>query len=186
MTSRNLAVALRLAAAGLSVFPTDDRKRPLGKWTQESTDNPKIICRWPKFSLVAIDLRKCGLLVIDADRHGGPDGVAAWEELVREHGADLSRQPMARTPSNGRHIYFSQPEGKPLGNAAVIAANGGRPAFLNLLMTVAPNKDGNYVNKESLGRWLSRNKGHPVGRAMIADGGIADENIAHKSILECR
>jgi len=67
-------------------------------------------------AVVAIDLRKAGLVVIDADRHGGPDGVEAWQDLVRQHGADFSAHPMARTPSDGLHIYFSQPAGEPLGN----------------------------------------------------------------------
>jgi hypothetical protein len=117
----NLAVALRLAAVGLHVFPCrSDNKRPaIADWDENSTTDPARIRAWWRVrhgALVGLDLRKCGLVVIDADRHGGPDGVAAWEALVREHGADLSRQPMARTPSDGLHIYFIQPDDDSLGN----------------------------------------------------------------------
>jgi hypothetical protein len=114
----NLGFALRLAAAGLHVFPTGANKRPLIRdWDEQSSTDPDQIRRWWRIrqgALVAIDLRKCGLVVIDADRHGGPDGVAAWHELVDEYEADLSANATVRTPSDGLHIYFRQPKGEPL------------------------------------------------------------------------
>jgi hypothetical protein len=114
----NLAVAQRLAAAGFHVYPTDQRKRPtIRNWDESSSCDPDQIRRWWRIrqgALVAIDLRKCGLVVIDCDRHGGPDGVAAWRELADEYEADFSANPIARTPSDGLHVYFRQPKGDPL------------------------------------------------------------------------
>lgn len=114
----NLAVALRLAEAGLHVFPTDQRKRPLIRdWDTASTTDPAIIRAWWRVrrgALATIDLRKAGLVVIDADRHGGPDGVAAWLALARERHNELSDCPHVRTPNDGLHVYFRQPKGEPL------------------------------------------------------------------------
>ena len=119
----NLGIALRLAKAGLHVFPIGPNKRPLiCDWDETSTTDAAVIRRWWHIRgdpLVAIDLRKAGLVVIDADRHGGPDGMAAWHGLVRESDRARARSPatpVARTPSGGLHIYFSQPGGGPLGN----------------------------------------------------------------------
>lgn len=132
MTSdHNLDVALQLAAAGLAVFPTDQRKRPaIPDWDANSTTDATIIRRWWRIrpgALAAIDLRKSDLFVVDADRHGGPDGVAAWHDLVWDHGDDLSANPMARTPSGGLHVYFTQPSGDLLGNR-----EGGLPTGINV------------------------------------------------------
>ncbi len=75
----NAEVALRLAAAGLHVFPCCDLKRPLGgiRWRDESTTDSEKVApwwrRWPD-ALIGLDCGKSGLLVIDADRHpGGSD-----------------------------------------------------------------------------------------------------------------
>jgi Bifunctional DNA primase/polymerase, N-terminal len=121
MRDLNREWALRYAEAGISVFPctADTRKRPLIRWREGSTTNAAHIAalwnRWP-CSLVGIDLHKCGLVVLDADRHDNcADGVAAFAALVRRHRADLSVVPITHTPSNGYHFYFRQPP-DPLGN----------------------------------------------------------------------
>lgn len=108
----NLDVALELAEVGVSVFPATSDKKPLVKWRDESTtDSAKIKAWWRQFpnALPAIDVGKSGLVVIDADRHGGPDGVQAFYELVKELGLDVSACPVVRTPSGGLHFYFRQP-----------------------------------------------------------------------------
>lgn len=116
----NLAVALRLAAAGIAVFPVAARgpKRPLVyDWDTNSTTDATTIRAWwrtRRGALAAIDLRKAGLVVIDADRHGGPDGAAAWQGLMHDHEADISACPHVRTPNDGMHVYFIQPAGEPL------------------------------------------------------------------------
>jgi hypothetical protein len=123
----NLGVALQLARAGVRVFPCDARpkpsdpnsptKRPLIEWTKDATtDEDRLAAwweRWPN-ALVGMPAGPAGLVIIDADRHGGPDGVAAFEELAARHG--LPPGPIVETLSGGRHYYFRQPAGEPLGN----------------------------------------------------------------------
>jgi hypothetical protein len=118
----NRSLALRYAASGFSVFPCSaDTKRPLIKWRDGSTSDAAAIARmwhrWPH-SFVGIDLAKCGLVVLDADRHRpAADGVAAVSTLFRQHRADLTAVPVTQTPGNGFHFYFRQPA-EPLGNRA--------------------------------------------------------------------
>ncbi len=121
----NAEVALALARDGLAVFPVQPSgpnvKRPyLGfRWRQLSTTDEVAILqfweRWPD-ALPALDLAKCGQLVVDAERHRGPDGGDAWTQLARKHGFDGAEHPRVDTPRNGRHFYFRQPDGPPLGN----------------------------------------------------------------------
>jgi hypothetical protein len=123
----NLDLALRCAEAGLYVLPCNpaDRK-PLIRWRygkEPSTTNPKLIHlwwgpkKWPR-ALIGIDLGKSGLFVIDADRHGGPDGVDAVVKIFADHGVSLNDTPTILTPSDGRHHYYRQPEGgEPLTNS---------------------------------------------------------------------
>jgi hypothetical protein len=109
----NRDAALKWAARGFAVFPCegagDSAKRPkrMVYWRRESTTDARRIDqwwnRWPD-ALPAIDCGKSGLLVIDADRHGGPDGVAAWAGLIAEHGDPCAA--CVTTPSGGQHFYF--------------------------------------------------------------------------------
>lgn len=125
----NLAIAWRIARAGLGVFPCDWRpkpdnpngptKRPLVKWASEATDDLEQILRWwaqwPD-ALVGLPVGAHGLIVVDADRHGGPDGVAAFQSYISKHGMP-GDVPIVETLSGGRHYYFAQPAGKALGNS---------------------------------------------------------------------
>jgi len=123
MANRDLA--LSLAAHGLHVFPCHgggpDTKKPLRAvyWRKaSSTDPQQVYAWWDRFpdAVPGIDLAKAGLLVIDADRHGGPDGVAAWQALCSDH--DCPPHPIVQTPSGGEHSLFRQPAGGPvLGNS---------------------------------------------------------------------
>jgi hypothetical protein len=120
MSSYNLQVALKWAAAGASVFPCGPDKKPRVKWRDLSTVDPETIkkwwVQWPD-SLPGIDLAKIGIVVLDGDRHGGPDGVEGLSRLLREHNLDTAAMPMVITQSNGRHAWFKQPtDGEPLGN----------------------------------------------------------------------
>ena len=88
----NLKVALDLARAGLPIFPArvyqksgSDKwqKKPLvDQWQKVATTDPEQIRKWWRghpYAVPGIELGQlCGLVVIDADRHGGPDGVAAF------------------------------------------------------------------------------------------------------------
>jgi Bifunctional DNA primase/polymerase, N-terminal/AAA domain len=119
--SHNLQVALNWAAAGAYVFPAVPDKKPRVKWRDVSSIDPDQIKSW--FAqltdvLPAIDLAKSGYVVLDGDRHGGPDGVAAAEGLFAERALNPAAIPTVITPQNGRHYWFRQPiEGKPLGNS---------------------------------------------------------------------
>ena len=103
--------ALRLGEIGLSVFPCNAEKKPLCKWRAESTAEAQRIAEfWAQNpgALPAIDLAKAGLVVLDGDRHGGPDGVSALVELCAEHGLDRKEHPIIKTPNDGLHLYCRQ------------------------------------------------------------------------------
>jgi hypothetical protein len=117
----NAASAARLAAAGLFVFPVKASTRtPIFRgWRKRSSADATVVAQWwqqyPN-ALPALDLAKCGLVVLDGDRHGPVDGVAALRELVREQGGFGPRQvPTVRTPRDGVHLYFRQGD-PPFGN----------------------------------------------------------------------
>jgi hypothetical protein len=118
----NVDIALRLARAGLHVFPCTPDKLPSvrGSWRENSTTDQSTIASWWRVRtshLVAIDLGKAELLVIDGDRHPNGDGVVnhdgvqALHDLFREHGTSLKHHPMTRSPSGGVHIYCKNPHG---------------------------------------------------------------------------
>ena len=99
-----------------------ENKRPfLVGWRDKSTTDPEIVKEWFKQwpnALPAIDLAKSGHVVIDGDRHGGPDGVCHAEHLFAERGLIATAIPTVVTPQNGRHYWFTQPtEGEPIGNS---------------------------------------------------------------------
>ena len=120
-SSHNLQVALKWQQAGLSIFVVGPDKKPRVKWRDVSTTDPDQIKEWFKQwpdALPAIDLAKSGLIILDGDRHGGPDGVAAAEQLFAECSLNPAAIPTIITPQNGRHYWFMQPtEGEPLGNS---------------------------------------------------------------------
>jgi hypothetical protein len=127
-TAANLAAALKLAASGIAVFPAliiwNDTARKLDKkpaitgWQANATTDKKQIEEWWQTfgdAVPGIELGRIGLVAIDLDRHeGGPDGVAAFQELRGRRRPDSA--PVIRTPSGGFHVYYQQPNGEPLGN----------------------------------------------------------------------
>ena len=119
--SHNLQVALKWQQAGLSIFVAGPDQKPHVKWRDVSTIDPDQIkewfTRWPD-ALPAIDLAKSRHIILDGDRHGGPDGVAAAEQLFAERSLNAAAIPTVITPQDGRHYWFMQPtEGEPLGNS---------------------------------------------------------------------
>jgi Bifunctional DNA primase/polymerase, N-terminal len=125
--ARNLGVALDLVVAGFAVFAVrvywkDGRwkKKPIGSGWQTGTRDPervRALWRAHPNAVPGIPLGLPSLVVIDADKHGGPDGVAAFDELVAEQGA-LPPGPVTGTASGGRHFIFKQPpDGRRLGNS---------------------------------------------------------------------
>jgi hypothetical protein len=111
--------ALRLAEAGIATFPCGPDKKPLLKWREFSSSDAEAVAQWwsqyPN-ALPGIDLEKCELLVLDGDRHGGPDGRAALRTLLQQQSDyKASLTPRALTPGDGAHVYFNQ-NGHELGN----------------------------------------------------------------------
>jgi hypothetical protein len=86
-------------------------KHPCGRWTRDSTNDPDAICA----ALIrgarnlGIDCGKSGLLVIDEDTPG------AFDQYARSIGQVIPVT-FTVTTAKGRHIYFRQPPGAPLGN----------------------------------------------------------------------
>ena len=120
-SSHNLQVALKCQQAGLFIFVAGPDKKPRVKWRDESTTDHDQVKKWFKQwpnSLPAIDLTKSGHIILDGDRHGGPDGVAGAEQLFAERSLSTATIPTVITPQDGRHYWFTQPtEGEPLGNS---------------------------------------------------------------------
>lgn len=120
--SPNLNVALASAAAGFPVFPchavaegefSAKSPRVAGGHRAGTTDEAAIRAWWTRWpdSLVGLGLAEAGVMAIDADRHGGPDGVAAWNELAKASGFDADAFPAVETPGQGRHVYMRRPAG---------------------------------------------------------------------------
>ncbi len=86
-------------------------KHPCGRWSRDSTDNPEVIRAALSRGLrnLGIDCGKSGLLVVDEDRPGAFDSYAA----SAGHVVPVT---FAVTTGKGRHVYFRQPPGVPLGN----------------------------------------------------------------------
>jgi hypothetical protein len=112
--------ALRLAEAGIAIFPCSPDKKPLVKWREfSSCDADAVAMWWRQFpnALPGIDLEKSDLVVLDGDRHGGPDGRAALRDLLQQQpDYDAGATPRVLTPNDGAHVYFTQ-NGHDLTNA---------------------------------------------------------------------
>jgi hypothetical protein len=132
----NLAVALRLASAGLHVFPCDPStekprsKRPLvDNWPERATTDPNgVRYYWSTRpgAIIGLQLGRAGLVVVDLDQHGGPDGVAEFDQILDYYGGNLDGVPIVRTWSGGYHCYYRQPMGRaPLGNREGMLAGCG-------------------------------------------------------------
>jgi hypothetical protein len=118
----NLDIAIGLAAVGLPILPAGVfwnqnaarwRKQPLvNRWQQVATCDPLQIREWWRdhpAAVPGIELGRAGLLVIDADRHGSTDGVAAFQALTGRYGLPVG--PVTITAGCGLHYVFRQPEG---------------------------------------------------------------------------
>jgi hypothetical protein len=135
----NLAAALALGSVSLPVLPVRVTLNPeTGMWTKRpytsgwqtkaTADTATIIRFWNAYpdALPGIALGLAGLIVLDADRHGGPDGVKAIHELISENGLAEGVIRVA-TPSMGEHYFFRNLENEPLGNA-----EGNLPSGINV------------------------------------------------------
>jgi RecA-family ATPase len=130
ITAANLAAAIALATAGLAIFPASVwqnseekwQKRPVGaEWQTRATANTEQVRAWWSNGapiVPGIELGRANLIVIDADRHGGPDGVAALTALAADQ-VEWPVHPIVLTAGGGEHHIFRQPTDRPpLGNGA--------------------------------------------------------------------
>jgi Bifunctional DNA primase/polymerase, N-terminal len=110
----SFAVALSFAKAGIAIIPVrvfreGDRWRKLPhirEWRQRASTDLSVIEEWWQLwpqALPGIVLEHYGRVVVDCDRHGGPDGVAAFEAL-----GPFPPHPIVRTAGNGEQHYFMQ------------------------------------------------------------------------------
>ncbi len=89
---------------------------------KKATTDPEQIrawwAQWPSAMIGGAMGRELRLLAIDPDvpkEPGEPDGLAAWNETVAQHGG-IPPTHAHETPSGGRHYIFTMPEGLDLGN----------------------------------------------------------------------
>ncbi len=129
----NLSIALDLAAAGIPVFPCRPDKTPLTRhgFRDATTDPATIRAWWKRHPSAAPGIptgRASGLAVLDLDRKGGKDGVAA----IRAKGIDPDHfpGPVVETPSGGLHLICRHHDGltnaaRHLPDGADVRAEGG-------------------------------------------------------------
>ncbi len=87
-------------------------KHPCGRWSRDSTSDPDVIRAALSCGLrnLGVDCGKSGYLVIDEDRPG------AFGTYTRTMGQVIPVT-FTVTTAKGRHLYFRQPPGAPLGNS---------------------------------------------------------------------
>jgi hypothetical protein len=107
-------LALAFTTAGFPIFPVNVfrrgerwRKVPYVKdWASVATTDPDKIAewwmQWP-LAMPGLPLERCGLVVVDCDRHGGADGVALINAM------SLPPHPIVTTKSGGEHHFFRAP-----------------------------------------------------------------------------
>jgi hypothetical protein len=86
-------------------------KHPCGRWSRDSTTSHEVIRAALLRGLrnLGIDCGKSGLLVVDEDRPGAFESYAA-------SAGQVVPVTFTVTTGKGRHVYFRQPPGGPLGN----------------------------------------------------------------------
>jgi hypothetical protein len=110
-----LDAALAYAARGWPVFPlTPGGRVPLPGthgFKDASVDREQIRAWWAERPNANIGIRtgKGSAVVVDVDRHGKGDGEESLAALEAEHGK-LPTTWEARTPRQGRHLYFDSPD----------------------------------------------------------------------------
>lgn len=105
------------ANAGLAVFPCKTNKSPLTRkgFHDASTDPKKIAEWWTKYPQASIGTPTGNTsFVLDVDLPDGPTSLAALERI---HGR-LPDTLDQRTGGNGRHLFFSMPQGHEIRNSA--------------------------------------------------------------------
>jgi hypothetical protein len=99
-----------------------DKVPAITAWQSSATTNTVQVTDWFTHGahvVPGIELRRAGLVVLDADRHhGGADGVVALQVLVEDQ-IDWPPHPIVVTAGGGEHHVFQQRAGiEPLGNGS--------------------------------------------------------------------
>lgn len=114
------AFALAYARLGFAPFAVQRLdKRPLGGsngFKDATTDAGRIAGMWAggkSRNLAIATGQRSGLLVIDLDVKGGPDGKREFARWLQGLGLALpDDMPYADTPSGGRHLWLRVPQGR--------------------------------------------------------------------------
>ncbi len=100
-----------------------NNKLPRTKWKAQATRDERIIAGWWAGSPNANVIIACGeasdLLVIDCDRKGDVDGMAALRAEAERLGVTIPKTLTASTPSGGLHLYYRHVPGVTIGQNAL-------------------------------------------------------------------
>ncbi|GEO18686.1 DUF3987 domain-containing protein [Microvirga aerophila] len=171
---QNLKAALELAAAGLPVFPVRITYNPVTRkfnkqpcitgWQTKATANEAAVRQfWDLFpyAVPGAALGRSGLVVLDADRHGGPDGVSAFHELAARYGLPKGVIRI-KTAGSGEHWVFRNLANDPLGNGEGVLPGGinmrGHGGFIVAPGSVRPDGE----------RWREPDGGLRLGSSFVA------------------
>jgi hypothetical protein len=104
--------AVRYAAAGLPVFPCQDKRPLVRHGLHDATTDRRMILRywrrWPNAAIAVVTGWVSRLVVLDVD---GREGADALRELELSC-APLPRTASVVTPRGGQHFYFRHPGGE--------------------------------------------------------------------------
>jgi Bifunctional DNA primase/polymerase, N-terminal len=112
-----MATPLAFAEAGIPIFPVRLRrdgerwrKIPcIKQWQHRASADLRLVegwwRQWPD-AVPGIALARTRWVVVDCDRHGGPDGVAEFAKLGPHPPHPIVISPL----SNGEHHFFQQPD----------------------------------------------------------------------------
>ncbi len=115
-----LSLALLYAVNGVRVFPCREcryhgmsEKSPyVAQGFHAASSNSFQIktwwARWPN-AVVGLPCELNDLIVLDADRHGGDDGVHNLSLMLQKFECDTSTIPCVETPRQGLHLLFQRP-----------------------------------------------------------------------------
>jgi hypothetical protein len=103
-----IEIALQFASMGFRVFPQDRNKHPcIKEWPEKASTDPEQVRRWAKefpkanFATALNDNQ----LVLDVDVKKEQPGLESFGKL--EWDVDLPQTLAVRTPSGGKHLYFT-------------------------------------------------------------------------------
>jgi Bifunctional DNA primase/polymerase, N-terminal len=129
--NNNILIAEEAMRHGVSIFPCRAADDAFGRMKSPLTRRGYLdaVCdlnqlrAWARQHPDAMYGLPCApnrLFVLDADRHGNGDGVAALTALFDHHRFDWRTVPCVRTPNAGLHVIFQRPAafGKALGKIA--------------------------------------------------------------------